>query len=237
VISTLWCDIREIKTLMEIDPADTGADKIILLLAEWASNWIEEILHRDFSYKQRVQVYRGTGTQRLALRNRPVFPLTGTSNQIAVVVDEGANYGFATGAFTNAGQTSAQPALIFGTDFTLIMDGDDQTTSRSGILIRLNDLWSKPIVRQAGYLSPFITDDTGSIRVTYTAGYTIDTLPGQLRLAANALVARLKYLFPNFMEISSEGYEERSLSYAANRDKYVMSMIYPLILNFRNWHF
>ena len=117
------------------------------------------------------------------------------------------------------------------------MDGDDQTTSRSGILIRLNDYWPKPVVRQAGYLSPFITDDTGSIRVTYTAGYTIDSLPGQLRLAANALVARLNYLFPNFLEVSGEGYEERSFSYAVNRDNYVLSMIYPMINSFRNWHF
>ena len=146
-----------------------------------------------------------------------------------VFVDEGGYYGAASGAF-NAGTT----ALTYGTDFTVQWDQEDGT-SRSGIVVRIGDVWPKPSVRQRGYLSPYVWDDTGSVKVVYTAGHTVDTIPAQLRMAAKLLVARLRYLFPLGMELGSESYEERSIGLVAERDNYILSVVKPMIHSHRNW--
>ena len=70
----LWTDIQELKSVLEIDPGNTSEDKKLLLVIEWASAWMEEILGRPgFGYKARTEFYSGTGTQTLLLRSRPVY--------------------------------------------------------------------------------------------------------------------------------------------------------------------
>lgn len=221
------------KSILEIDPADTSEDKKLLFLVEWASAWIEEVLGRPLAYKTRTDYYQGSGTQKLQLRARPVYASPPAPyGALAVVVDEGGNFGAASGAFQGPG---AIP-LVYGQDYTLRIDQADGG-SRSGLLIRIGNYWPRPMVRQTGLLSPFVGDDTGSVQVTYTAGYTQDTLPAQLRAAVNLLVARMRYILPLGVELGSESYEDRSISVITSEKQGLLALVNPLIMSFRNWHF
>jgi hypothetical protein len=226
-------DLRELKAVLEIDPGDLSEDRKLLFLIEQASQYIEEILNRDFSYKTRTQFYDGTGTRRLSLRNRPVYP--NATSPISVSYDPNGFYGEGTGAFTS--QTSTLETLTYGVDYVLRIDQDDGS-SRSGILYGVNQLWKKQYFRSAGWLSPFIDYDSGSYKVVYTAGWTVDTLPATMRWAVNLLVAKMRYLLPVGMEIGGESYEERAISIISERKGYLTSLVKSAIMgSFRNWKF
>lgn len=225
----LWTDVRELKSVLEIHPLDTREDRNLNFFNEWASAWLEQVVGREMTLRARTQFYGGQGTQKILLRNRPVFPNIGQADVIQVFLDESGNFGSTSGSFD-----SGTTALTYGEDFALEIDQDDGT-SRSAILWRLGDLWPRPAVRQRGLLTPFLGPSIGNVKVIYTAGYTTDTLPAQLRLACNLLVARLRYIFPLGMELGSEGYEERSIGLIAERDDYILSMVKPMVLSYRNW--
>lgn len=226
-MTMLLTDIREVKGVLDIDPEDKSEDWKLLLFIEQASEWISEYLDRPgLEKKSRTEYYNGTGTQKLLLRSRPVY----TSPTILVRLDESAYYGSATDSF------DAETALTYGEDFALELDQEDGT-SRSGILVRIGDVWPKASVRQRGFLSPFVGEGFGVVRVTYTAGYTVDTLPAIFRLACNLLVAKMRYLIPPGMEIGSESYEERSVSYVNQNRNILMSLVKPLLNGQRNWKF
>ena len=219
-------DLRELKALLEISSSDSSEDIKLNFLVEQASNWIEEFLGRgNLGYAARTEFYKGSGSQKLLLRHRPVY----TSPTIQVWVDEAAFYGAVSGSF---GSTTT---LTWGDDFTLQIDQPDGS-SRSGVLIRPETFWPRPQVRQGGYLSPHFGEGFGNVKVTYTAGYTVENLPSVLRLACNILVAHLRYLFPLGMFLASESYEERSISFMQRR-RSLMSMVEPMLTGFRNWKF
>ncbi len=232
----IFTDLHEIKSVLQIDPEDLSEDKTLGFYIEWVSSWFEEILNRDFVYKTRTQYYRGSGTQKLLLRNRPVYPAPTNPLYLPIQVtyDSSGYYGSAPGAFTNAGGTSS--AYTYGVNYCLQIDQDDGS-SRSGILLRIGDAWLKPTVRQAGLLSPFIGDDMGSYQVIYTAGYTVETLPGIVRAAANELVAKLRFHFPLGFDTSGDSYEEKSVSILNDARNYLITPTLKSMLwsSFRNW--
>ena len=221
----LYSDLIAVKKLLDIPPNTTGEDAKLNLLLELASRWIEEILGRQsLELKSRTEYYQGTGTQRLNLNARPVW-----QSGITVTIDQSTgNFGFASGGGFTA------DALTFGTDYTIQADQDDGS-SRCGILVRIGDYWPKPYVRQRGLLSPFIGPDNGSVKVTYFGGYSVDNLPQVIRGACELLVAKLYYVFPLGMEIGSESYEERAISFGAPHKGYLLNMIKPMLIHYRNW--
>lgn len=227
-------DLYELKTMLEIDPSDTNPDKILTFFIEQASKWIEEVLNRELTYKTRTQYYQGTGTQKLLLRCRPVY----TTPAITVVQDQGGLFGAASNAFATP---SPGTALTYGVDYTLQIDWDSNNdgtddASRSGILIRVNDYWFKPQVRQTGLLSSFIGPDTGSYKITYTAGYTVDNLPPFIRFACDDLVARMYYLMPLGVEMGSENYIDRGISVLTENKQALMApTVKSLLWTNRNW--
>lgn len=221
-------DLTELKKILEIDPDDTQEDARLWFYIEWASAWIEEIINRPgLIYKTRTEYYQGTGTQKLLLRSRPVY----LTPAMEVYVDEAAYWGQSPGP---PPPYDTNTLLTQGQDYALQIDTDDGT-SRCGILYRLNQFWPKPSYRQTGYLTPFIGPDRGSIKIVYTAGYTVDTLPAPFRAATNLLVAKMRYLFPLGMEIHSEAYEERSISLLQERKDYLLSNVKDMIMPYRNY--
>lgn len=225
-------DIRELKSVLEIDPADSSEDKRLLFFLEHVSDWIEEWLNRKLFYKTRTEFYKGTGTQKLLLRARPVVPApTDGNSALTVYEDTGANFGSTTGSFD-----PTTTLLTYGTDYCLDID-QDNGTSRSGILYRINDAWFRPTVRARGWLYPFQSTDFGSYKIIYTAGFTMDTLPATIREACNIGVARLRYVWPLGLPLSSESYEERSISVMGEVKNYLYSMMYGQIIFYRNWKF
>ncbi len=222
-------DLAEVKSILEIDPDDTEEDKKLLFLIEMASDWIEELLDRKglMFYKSRTQYYSGTGTQSLLLNARPVFNPT----TIIVKATETGWYG------SNNAFTTATP-LTYGSDFCLKLDSEDGLYSKSGILLRLGSYWLKPWVRTWGLLAPFAGDGLGNIQVTYSGGYTIDTLPSALRMAMSFIVGRLRYTLPIAMETTSDGYADRSIGISPSQKDYLLGMVKPMIMPFyKNWSF
>ncbi len=218
-------DLNELRKELEIDSDDHSEDTKLLFFIEQASEWIHQLLGReDLGYKERTEYYDGTNTPKLLLKARPVF----TSPTIRVWADQSAYYGSADGAFAD------DTELTYGEDFCLKIDQSDGT-SRCGILQRIQGSWQRQMYRQGGLLSSYVGASPGSIKVTYTAGFTPDTTPAELRLAANLLVAKMRFLFPLGMEIGSESYEERHLSYLAPHRKYLTQLIWGMIGGRRNW--
>ena len=232
----LFSDLREVKAILEIDPDNTQEDIKLSLFLEQVSDWFEEWTGREFTLKLRTKAYPGTGTQRLNLDHRPVFPSVGTPNQIQVIIDENANFGQATGSFS---PPSSGTLLTYGTEYTLRIDDSDNNSSKSGILIRIGNYWPKPAARQDGWLSPFVIPDTGSVQVTYYAGYTVDTLPATLRMACNTAIASVRYLMPLGVSLGSDSYEGRSIGTTMPKDmkSIVYQAVYPHLHLFRNWKF
>lgn len=218
-------DLRELKILLEINPQDTSEDAKLSFLIAHASAWIEELLDRPgLMYNSRTEYYGGTGTQKLLLRSRPVYP----SPEIIVYQDQSGYYGSTSGAF----QSNTQ--LFYGQDFCLDID-QDNGSSRSGILIKIRNVWPKPAVRQIGYLSPFLGQGFGSIKVTYTSGYTVDTLPHPFRTAVNFLVAKMRQVLPLGFALTAESYEERSLSYLVPYKNYWLADVWAMVGSYKNW--
>ncbi len=222
----LFTDLRELNTALQIDPGDTAEDKSLNFIIEWATRWIEEILNRDISYKLRTEYYDGTGTVNLLLRKRPLWP----DPLPLVYLDESGAFGAMSGAFSTS--TTQQ---VYGTDFTVRWDQDDGS-SRSAILIRMRDFWPKKMVRQQGYLSPFVAPNTGIIKVTYAAGYCNDNLPAMLHLATVTLCSKLRHYLPLALEVSAENYEERAIAMIAERKDFIMAGIKPMIFTLKNWN-
>jgi len=227
----LLTDLNEVKLLLGIDAANGAEDGFLNFLIEIASAWILEFLDRPgFFRAARTEFYRGTGTQQLLLKSRPVL----TTPTIEVYVSTTGYWGTSSGAFGSNTQ------LTYGSEFTLEIDQDDGS-SRSGILWRIGDYWPRPFVRARGLLAPFVGDDLGSVKVVYTGGYTVDNMPAQLRSAAHLLIAKLRVIYPTGMELRAESYEERAVSYDAGslskQKNYLLSLVAPMLTSFRNWRF
>lgn len=224
----LYTDLNELKSILDIAPGNQAEDRNLNFMITHVSSWIEEILNRPgMSYASRTEFYDGTNTPALLLRSRPVF----TTPTIQVWVDSQGAFGAASGAFTGDGAE-----LTWGNDFYLRID-QDNGSSRSGILYRNGGVWNKRTARQQGWLSPFVIAAPGTIKVTYTAGFTVETLPPVFRQACELLIARLRTIMPLGMEIGSESYEERSISLITPAKDYLINLVKPMLWPFRNWKF
>lgn len=229
----LLSDLKELKSILEIDPNNHTEDKSLLFYLEWASDIIQQYINRpNLMYKSSTEYYQGTGTIQITLKRRPVYidPVP------EVWVDSGGNFGQGPGV-DGQNPYGDQTKLVWGTDFVLRLDGDIENTSRSAILYRIRGAWPKPSYRQPGYLSAFWGPDMGSIKVTYTAGYTIDNLPSPFRAAVNLLVAKLRYMFPLGLRLTSESYEERAIGIAQSDKDFLTSLIKPLLFQYKNYKF
>lgn len=222
----LFTDLREVKAVMGIDVADKSADVQLTYLITMASSWIEEMLGRKFEQKSVTEYYEGTGTPLLPLKRRPIL----LSPTPQVWLNQNAFFDSAGGGFASS------DALTFGTDFCLDIDQDDQTSSRAGILVRIGGVWPRAVVRRVGLLTPSFdnTAAMGSIKVTYTAGFTTNSLPPCFRLAANLLVARLLNILPLGVETSSESYQERSVTVQLSEKSRLWALIWPLLRPYAN---
>lgn len=193
------------------------------------SGWLETSMNRKFTYQSRTEFYNGTGTQRILLKSRPVYPYglpAGASLTMQVWTDASGFWGSASGAFDST------TLLTYGTDWALQLDSEDGTTSKCGILVRLNNYWFAPQQRQTGLLSPFIGQGMGNVKVTYDAGFTVDTLPPEVRLACTMACARLRYVLPLGVELSSESYEERSISIVTSERDKLLALVKPMLTAF-----
>lgn len=219
-------DLNELKVILEIHKDNTAEDSKLLFFLDIATEWVAEFLGRpELFLATRTEYYDGWNTQFLTLTRRPVF-----TSGMEVYVDSQGNYGQSSGGF------ASNTLLTMGTDYVLRVD-QPNGSSRCGILQRINNVWPRPFVRRTGLLTPIMTRDTGSIKVTYSAGWTVDGLPSQVRFACNLLASKIRYLMPVGMEINSENYKDRSISIATTQKDYLMQTVKDMLFPWRNWKF
>ncbi len=216
-------DLPSLKAMLEIPDCVTSEDRRLLFLLRMASEWIEELCNREFQYKQWTEYLDARGSQRLLLSHRPAYP-----NEMTIYFEGGSNYGAGNDPFPSTS------LLTYGTDYVLEIDDVANNRSKRGIVYRINAVWPRKWARVGRYLSPFEVTNPGVIKATYWAGFTIDQLPGPIRLALITLIGKMRNYFPLAMEIGGEGYEDRSLSYTNQARNYLLETCKDLLVNARN---
>lgn len=225
----LFTDLQRLKAVLDVDPEDPVEDKKFSIWISTCSSWIQEWLNRpDMSKRERTEYYSGTGSPRLALRNRPVY----ADPVPQAWVDDRGYFGAPSAAFTDGNGNSQ--TLVYGTDFALeVME--EGVPVRSGILWRIDSVWPRKSYRQQGYLFPYQGGGAGNVKVTYTAGYTVDTLPEQVRAACELLVGMFRFVFPLGLPLTGDTYGGAGISIELGKRNYLMSLIKPMLTPYMNW--
>lgn len=170
----------------------TADDARLNWLVQYADTAIKEFIGRDIESASYTEYYSGTGTRFLPLRQRPI---TAVAN---VWVDSTGRFGD-----NPDGSFAAVTVLVFGTDYGFQRDEADGS-GRSGILVRYGTVWpevgyqdsARWITMQTGQLTRDGTQQTGNIKVSYTAGYAMGCPPRDLEMAANMWISAARRSAP-----------------------------------------
>lgn len=221
------CTLADLKTALDLN--DLVEDQKLTLFINWASELIETYLDRQFLQQSYTQYLNGSGTPKLLLKYRPVL-LTPTPLVYLDENDAGGMFGQPQGSFDST------TLLTLGTDYALWVDQPDGS-SRSGILIRIRNVWPMGSYRQRGYLSAFVAPQYGNVKVVYTGGYaSTATLPYQVTAACVALASKIRFSFPWAIEVAGSSYEELSVSQMSKaRQNYLFALARPMLVQMRNW--
>lgn len=174
--------------------------------------------HRSY-----IEFYSGTGARVLWLKQRPALEV------VSVHLDDAGYAGGLETAF------SEQTRLTAGTDFALLRDADRMATgARSGRLVRLHDVWPRPVTRSDPLLAASPGEAFGNIRVSYFAGYV--SLPDDVSLATMQVVAAIRRTRLAGRDIQSETIDEYryALSEAADVSR-VLPDVHRLLRPYRTW--
>lgn len=223
----LLASLEEAKALLAIDPENRQEDLSLGFMLRMASDWIEKYLNRRgaLDKRERTEFYPGSGTQTIRLRAYPVS----LSPVPEVWLDEQGYFGTPSDSFNTLKK------LEHGKDFALYEDHSGKCNN--GLLVRINNVWVKPLVRQRGFLTPYVADSFGNVKVTYTGGYASDELPSDIVFACVQLVARMRHQFPMGVPLSSESYEDRSISVFGGDRNYLMGQVKHLLNPYRSYRF
>ena len=166
---------------MGIDPSNTAQDVQITFFIKAISAAITRSCNRTHFLASNAanpitQYYSGAGDQYLILLNPPV------QNVVSIYEDDVAWWNSNTGAF------SSESLLTAGQDYSLVLDGEDGTYSKSGIVYRLNGMFWPVWTKDDGNISSYVSGGKGNIKVTYTSGFSF--LPADLSYATATCVAR-----------------------------------------------
>ncbi len=194
-----YLGVEDCKRYLGIPRIDVSRDEWVGSLIAVAEATVSQICRRDFrSPCQYLEYYSGSGTNRLVLRQSPVYSVLG------VWSDDDAQGGQAPTPFTD------DKLLTPGVDY-LIDHGDDSAVMNppltttvgapntqpamfsSGILVRLRTIWPS-VIRNAsvGWLSGTDRPSTDNIKVVYTAS----SVPVDVKFATAELIAKLMRVAP-----------------------------------------
>lgn len=168
-----WTSRTDFKTRLGITVStwDTTIDAILCGVESVIQNILSSPVIQDTS--ARTEYYDGVVGRILKLRFRPTIK---TSMQ--VWVDDGGNYGDASGAF------GTDTELTLGEDFDLqdVYGG----YSLSANLVMLNGIWPVRWLRPPTRLASELNGEFGAVKVTYKAGWASADIPQGIIQAAYA---------------------------------------------------
>lgn len=202
--TTLLDTLAGVKQYLLMPAGYTREDARLTTWITQVSAAVELYLGRTIASYAYTEFYDGQGTDQLILKQRPVTAITNIwENPFGYWGDP--NLVNPASVFQ-----TPQDLLVEGTDYALRRDQPDGS-SLSGIVYKINDVWDKFIQRAPGILSATYQIGYGSIMIQYTAGYL--TIPTDLTLALDMCVAYLRNWAVYGRPLSSESYEERSVTY------------------------
>lgn len=186
--------VPDVKSLLGITGTDEDARLAVMVAAASAS--VQSYCGRNFestvygtgttsAYSSGGDsgYYSGDGSRDLILRQRPVTAVASV-------------YQDSTGRFGDNpdGAFASSTLLVAGTDYVLMWDGQlpgaSTRCSYSGILRRLTGVWPASWQYSAGSINPQFANNTGNIKITYTAGYS--TVPSDIQYAVALVVAQMR---------------------------------------------
>lgn len=177
-----YLSVETLKTFLGV--TGTASNAVLQLVLDGVTQSIETYIGRGpLGYFSATEYYSPSGERDLQLDR---FPLRSPDDVTAVYEDWGGNFGQTTGAFD-----SSTTLLTKGTDYAVVVEG----VSKRAVLRRLGTVW--PYNREApvGNLSGFRSPCPGSVKVTYSAGFSASA-PADVIAAAYAEAAARWKLTP-----------------------------------------
>ncbi len=175
-----------------------------------ASQNVSDYCRRRFLQQTYTDVYvGGTNTSTFALPHSPITAVA------SIHLDNLGRFGQLAGAFP------AATLLTVGVDYMLPFDGflgddcDDSNDTtpcvKSGLIRRVDSVWPGETQYDGG-LSSRQGPGAGNIKITYTAGWTQDTMPSVIRAAVCQIAGVIKRSAPFGGLLGSESWQGYSYS-------------------------
>ena len=191
------CNILDVKTALGISGATS--DVVLDLCVTAADRGIKDYCNQEFETRQYTHYFSGHGLKELVLREAPVQSVTAVYMDATGYFGQGTNSPFA-----------ASTQLAAGTDYALRLDDSLNGWSTSGILDRLGSANNQGYYFQPwggtlalGGRSTSWNKGQGNIKVIYTAGYTVDTIPSTLKSCCIFFASHIYKTFPNAGHMAS----------------------------------
>lgn len=160
-MATQWLDLTSFKTRLGV--TGSGSDALYTAVLEAVESGIERFVGGPILNASATEVYLGNWQRVLVLRRRPVVSVASVHE-----------------SFATPPAFDATTLLTAGTHYRLRTDVG--TTSRAGLLDRLNGVWGGAWERYPTRLSSHLAPARqGSVQVVYVAGWgaTADDLPAE----------------------------------------------------------
>ncbi len=211
------------KVKLHLGITSNDLDGQLAQFVEQADALIKNELSIDVEQSTYTEFYPGNGSPQLLLNHTPVQSIT------SAYEDPDAYYGEAPGAF------ASNTLLTAGVDYCLVRDNGSATEkSSSGILLRIGTAWPNISAKLAGMLTSSPMPGLGNVKVTYVAGYA--SVPYDLILACNLLVASIKRNAPHGGPISSESLDYYSYQLAGSQDSDAdLASVKRILANYKRW--
>lgn len=211
--------LADVKNFLGIAVTDTTEDTLLNLVIPTATAAVEAYLCRLIGSNTYTEYYSSNNKPFFSLNQRPVTAITN------LWLDNGAYWGQSSNPF------ASNTLLVQGVDYALFIDQPDGS-SRSGLVENVGQgTWNAPWAYTPGIISPLVAPPIGNIKVQYTAGYA--TIPGNVLLACYMAVARIRNMGAYGQAISSERYEEYSVSFAPNKGGILTTEIRSLLAPYK----
>lgn len=157
--------------------------------------------------------YEGPVGRILALRQYPVIAITSIYRDFTGWWGQNPDSPFA-----------AATLLTAGIDYALKLDGclpgTSTRCSESGHVFSLTGGWGGRLIHRHGWVTPTFGLGLGNLKVAYTAGYTADQMPEDLKAACCSIIAwiRRNYDKGGPLQSESQGAYSYSLGSASSAD-------------------
>lgn len=190
----------------------TADDLRLQGILDEASETVAAYCRRRFLQQTYTEYLGGTNAPNLLLKQAPI-----AYGSVSVWLDP-------TGRFDDnpAGAFASSTLLTLGTDYSMVWDGtlgdeseaaDSTKVCKSGLIRRISSVWPGAVRLDSG-LTGQMVPGSGNIKVTYTAGWTMATIPRAVAGAVCDVATTIERASPYGGLLNSESWQGYSYSLA-----------------------